>query len=64
MDRRRLLAVPGGRYPEGLDPGEGLPTVSPVRLSARPGTVRTPATGAAVEAVRALPAACETGRAA
>ncbi|MGP4004961.1 LysR family transcriptional regulator [Streptomyces sp. 4N124] len=60
-----LLAVPGGQHPEGLTPVEGLPTVSPVRLSARPRHGADPSlTGAAVEAVRALLAACETGRAA
>lgn len=60
-----LLAVPGGQHPEGLTPVEGLPAVSPVRLSARSGHGADPSlTGAAVEAVRALLAACETRRAA
>ncbi|MEU2165412.1 hypothetical protein QRN89_35285 [Streptomyces chengbuensis] len=59
-----LLAVPGGQHPEGLTPVEGLPTVSPVRLSARPRYgADTPVTGTAVEAVPALLAACETGAA-
>jgi DNA-binding transcriptional LysR family regulator len=54
-----LLAVPGGQHPEGLTTVEGLPTVSPVRLSARPRHGADPSvTGAAVEAVRALLAAC------
>lgn len=58
-----LLAVPGGQHPEGLTTVEGLPTVSPVRLSARPRRGADPSvTGAAVEAVRALLAARETGR--
>ncbi|MBT2415531.1 LysR family transcriptional regulator [Streptomyces sp. ISL-12] len=60
-----LLAVPGGQHPEGLTAVEGLPAVSPVRLSARPRHGADPSvTGAAVEAVRALLAARATGRAA
>jgi DNA-binding transcriptional LysR family regulator len=60
-----LLAVPGGQHPEGLSPVAGLPTVSPVGLSARPRHGADPSvTGAAIEAVRALLAASETGRAA
>ncbi|MFJ9174069.1 LysR family transcriptional regulator [Streptomyces sp. NPDC102360] len=60
-----LLAVPGGQHPEGLTPVEGLPAVSAVRLSARPRRGADPSvTGTAVEAVRTLLAACETGCAA
>ncbi|WP_033318270.1 LysR family transcriptional regulator [Streptomyces yerevanensis] len=56
-----LLAVPGSQHPEGLTPVESLPALHPVRLSARPRRGADPSvTGAAVEAVRALLAACET----
>ncbi|GHA06737.1 hypothetical protein GCM10010389_52620 [Streptomyces echinoruber] len=65
-----------GRRPEGPAPREDLPAVSPVRHGAWSGTARGSArcvarhgayslpAGAAVEVVRALPAARETGRAA
>ncbi|TLS47600.1 LysR family transcriptional regulator [Streptomyces montanus] len=60
-----LLAVPGGQSPEGLTPRRDLPAVPPVRLSALARRGSEPSLiGAAVEAVRALLASREAGRAA
>ncbi|MBZ9638963.1 LysR substrate-binding domain-containing protein [Streptomyces sp. PSKA30] len=60
-----LLAVPGGQDPDGLTQCRDFPAAPPVRLGALARRGSDPSlTGAAVEAVRALLASCETDRAA